>query len=194
MKLFIWVAHPRQSSLCGALADRYLRGAEAAGHSISKMDLSAMTFDPAAMKGYGRAPAPLEPDLIAWQDRIREADHLLIVHPYWWGAMPAQAKAVLDRALAPGFGFQYKGAGLAWDGLLKGRTADVIITSDTPPLFDRLAYNKPGRRVLTNQVLRFCGVKVRRVRQFGSVKMAKPRKIETWLAAAEKLGGSIERR
>ncbi|MAI44822.1 MAG: hypothetical protein CBC34_002735 [Hyphomicrobiaceae bacterium TMED74] len=36
---------------------------------------------------------------LAWQENIAWADHILIVHPYWWGAMPTKAKAVLDRAL-----------------------------------------------------------------------------------------------
>ena len=35
---------------------------------------------------------PLEPDLLEWQQGIAWADHLLIIHPYWWGAMPTRAK------------------------------------------------------------------------------------------------------
>ena len=47
--------------------------------------LAEMAFD-TSFDGYGEDALPLEPDLLAWQDGISWADHILIVHPYWWGA------------------------------------------------------------------------------------------------------------
>jgi len=102
--------------------------------------------------------------------------------------MPTKAKAVLDRALTSGFGYKYHGKGMAWDKLLSGKTADAVITSDTPTLIDTLIYRKPGRRVLKNQVLGFCGVKPRKIVQFGSVKMAGSEKIKRWIDRAETMG------
>ena len=131
-KVFVWVAHPRADSFCVALADAYQEGATGSGATIRRMDLNAMRFDP-HFEGYGPETPALEPDLLAWQENIAWADHLLIVHPYWWGAMPARAKAVLDRALTSGFGFRYHKGSVLWDKLLTGRTADAILTSDTPP-------------------------------------------------------------
>lgn len=151
------------------------------------MDLNAMDFD-MTVAGFEGGAAGLEPDLREWQANITWADHLLIVHPYWWGAMPTQAKAVLDRALAPGFGFKYHKRGVAWDKLLTGKTADAIITSDTPPLLDTWLYRKPARRVMKNQVLGFCGIKAKSIVQFGSVKLASPRKIQRWIGAARTMG------
>ncbi|MEQ8896574.1 MAG: NAD(P)H-dependent oxidoreductase [Roseovarius sp.] len=186
-KIFIWVAHPKAGSLCAALADAYQKGAEGQGAEIRRMDLCDMRFDP-AFEGYGDAVPELEADLLTWQEAVVWSDHLLIVHPYWWGAMPTQAKAVFDRALSPGFGFRYHRRGMGWDKLLKGRTADAVITSDTPPLLDTLIYRKPGRRVLKNQVLGFCGIRMRRLKQFGSVKLARPEKIARWLDRAREMG------
>ncbi|RED15132.1 NAD(P)H-dependent oxidoreductase [Parasphingopyxis lamellibrachiae] len=186
-KVFIWSAHPRAGSLSDALADAYAMGAEQGGAEVRQLNLSAMTFS-ADFPGYTDTRSPLEPDLKAWQDNIAWADHLLFVHPYWWGAMPGRAKAVLDRALLPGFGFKYHREGLGWDKLLKGKTADTIITSDTPPWYDTLRNRKPGRRVLKNQVLGFCGVKVRKIIQLGPVKTSKPTKIEGWIARAQRMG------
>ncbi|MFB9149718.1 NAD(P)H-dependent oxidoreductase [Roseovarius ramblicola] len=188
-KIFIWSAHPAASSLCSALADAYQAGAREGGAEIRRMDLHAMRFD-AYFEGYG-SPAPaLEPDLLAWQENIAWADHLLIVHPYWWGAMPARAKAVLDRALTSGFGFKYHKRGMGWDKLLTGRTADAILTSDTPTLIDTLLYLKPPRRVIRNQVLKFCGVKPRKVVQFGSVKLSDAAKRARWIERAREMGHS----
>ena len=188
-KIFIWVAHPKAKSLCSSLADAYQAGAKAQGAEVRRMDLSDMKFDP-HYEGFGvKAPA-LEPDLLNWQENVAWADHLLIVHPYWWGAMPTTAKAVLDRALTSGFAYKYHGRGMGWDKLLKGRTADAFITSDTPPLLDTLLYRKAGRRVLGKQVLDFCGIKPKKMLQFGSVKLASPEKINGWLGRAETLGRS----
>lgn len=186
-RVFIWVAHPKASSLCGGIADAYQAAAETAGAQVRRMDLSDMDFTP-AFDGYGPDAPALEPDLLDWQEAVGWADHLLIVHPYWWGAMPTGAKAVLDRALTPGFAYKYHARGVAWDKLLTGKTADAIITSDTPPLIDTLIYRKPARRVIKNQVLGFCGIKAKHVLQFGSVKTASPAKIDGWLTRAANLG------
>lgn len=186
-KIFIWVAHPKQGSLSAALADAYEEGAKDNAAQVRRMDLSDMEFDP-SFSGYGPEAGPLEADLLAWQENIAWADHILILHPYWWGAMPTRAKAVLDRALTPGFAFKYHARGVKWDRLLKGRTADAIITSDTPPLLDTLLYLKPARRVLKKQVLGFCGIKSRHIRQFGSVKLATPEKITSWISKARHMG------
>lgn len=188
-KIFIWVANPKPGSLCAGLADAYQSGAAAKGAEIRRMDLADMQFDP-HFEGYGPDAPELEPDLVAWQENVAWADHVLIVHPYWWGAMPTTAKAVLDRGLTSGFAYKYRRRGMKWDKLLSGRTADAFITSDTPPLLDTILYRSPGRRVLRNQVFKFCGIKPRKILQFGSVKLAAPEKINSWLNRAETLGRS----
>ncbi len=184
--VFIWLAHPRSGSLCESLADTYQAAAEAAGANVRRMNLSDMKFA-VDYDGFSDTRA-LEPDLLAWQEAIGWADHILIIHPYWWGAMPTRAKAVLDRALSSGFAYKYHRKGAAWDKLLAGKTADAIITSDTPPLIDTLIYRKPGRRVLRNQVLGFCGIKAKHILQFGSVKLASPKKIQTWINRTRRMG------
>jgi len=188
-KVFVWVAHPRADSFCVALADAYQEGATGSGATIRRMDLNAMRFDP-HFEGYGPETPALEPDLLAWQENIAWADHLLIVHPYWWGAMPARAKAVLDRALTSGFGFRYHKGSVLWDKLLTGRTADAILTSDSPPWYDTLVYRKPGRRVLRNQVLKFCGITPRKIVQFGTIKTASEAKRARWIERARDMGRS----
>jgi NAD(P)H dehydrogenase (quinone) len=186
-RIFIWVGHPKAGSLCEGIADAYQAGVEESGAKVRRMNLSDMSFDMDS-EGYGESAPALEPDLVAWQDAITWADHLFIVHPYWWGAMPTKAKAVLDRALTPGFGFKYHRKGVAWDKLLTGKSADAIITSDTPPLIDTLVYRKPARRVLKNQVLGFCGIEAKNIVQFGSVKLATPKKIQNWIGRAHQMG------
>ena len=189
-KVFIWVAHPRRTSLTTALADAYEKGVRGAGGEVRRIDLADMAFDPGFAGYTGRPDGEdgLEPSLRAWQEAIAWADHVTVLHPYWWGGMPAMAKAVIDKALLPGFGFRYRPNSVLWDKLLTGRTGHVIINSDTPPWYDTLIYRRPGRRVMTNQILGFCGIKVTAALQVGTVKTASKRKIARWLAKAEKLG------
>jgi len=184
-RIFIWVAHPKPGSLNAALAEAYAKGARTGGAEVRVQHLSDMTTE----TGYADG-ADVSPDVATWQDNIRWAQHMMIVHPYWWGAMPAQAKAVIDAGLQSGFAYKYKARGVAWDKLLQGRTGDAIITSDTPPWIDTLIYRSPGRRVMRNQVMKFVGVKPRRVVQLGSVKLATPPKIAGWLKQAQAMGAA----
>ncbi|MEL6451865.1 MAG: NAD(P)H-dependent oxidoreductase [Pseudomonadota bacterium] len=187
-RIFIWIAHPKTGSLNAALAARYAKGATAKGALVRTMSLADMDFDD-SFDGYDKT-RPLAPDLAKWQENVAWANHVMIVHPYWWGAMPSKAKAVLDMALLPGFAYKYHARGVAWDKLLTGRTGDAIITSDTPPWIDTLIYRSPGRRVMRNQVMKFCGVIPRKVVQLGSVKLASADKITRWLDRAERMGAA----
>ncbi|MEE2525524.1 NAD(P)H-dependent oxidoreductase [Hyphobacterium sp. HN65] len=190
-RVFIWVGHPNKKSLCSGLADAYQAGAESIGAEVIRMDLADMNLKPLEDDPSGADTGTLEPDIVQWRANLAWADHVLFIHPYWWAGMPAKAKAVLDRGLASGFAYKYRGRGASWDKLLAGRTADAFITSDTPPLIDRFIYGRPGRRVIKNQVLEFCGIKTRKVIQFGSVKLSSDEKKLGWIARAEQLGASL---
>ncbi len=187
-KIFIWVAHPKSGSLCEAIANAYQSGAKLEGAEVRRMNLSEMSFDMNGFTGYNDDMPELEADLQQWQDNVSWADHLFIVHPCWWGAMPAMAKMVFDRALTAGFAYKYHNKGVKWDKLLVGKTADAIITSDTPPIIDTLIYGKTGRKVLKNQVLGFCGIKVKKILQLGSIKLATSEKLNKWLYDIELMG------
>lgn len=186
-RVFIWVAHPGEGSFNHALADAYEQGARQAGAEVRRMELSEMAFT-TDFTGYADAPE-LEGDLLTWQENLRWADRVFIVHPLWWGAMPALAKTVLDRALTSGFAYKYrKGPGMKWDKLLEGKVGDAIITADTPAWIDTWLYLKPARRVLKNQVYDFVGIKPRKLKFFGSVKLSDEAKREVWLAQAFAMG------
>ncbi|WP_299733575.1 NAD(P)H-dependent oxidoreductase [uncultured Tateyamaria sp.] len=187
-RIFIWVAHPKPNSLNAALAARYAKGAEAKGAEVRVMALADMQVDP-DFEGYD-SKRELTPDLATWQDNIRWADHVVIVHPCWWGAMPSKAKAVLDAGLLSGFAYKYHARGMGWEKLLEGRTGDAIITSDTPVWIDTVIYRSTVRRVMRNQVMKFTGIKPRKVVQMGSVKLAPPAKIDSWLNRAESMGAA----
>lgn len=186
-RIFIWVGHPRENSLSHGMADAYQRGAEAEGAEIRRMQLHEMDFDPDLTFGYQQRKT-LEPCLEAWQEHVTWASHVCWAYPYWWGSMPAKMKGVIDRAFLPGFAMRYHETGPWWDKLLKGRSADVLITADSPAWFDRLAYGRPGKNQVENLVLKYAGIKPVHTLQVGTVKTARPGKVEQWLKQAEARG------
>ena len=90
----IWLAHPKSGSFCEGLAESYKAGAKSAGAEVKMIRLAEMDFDANAFAGYGDERPELEPDLVAWQETISWADHIVVVHPYWWAGMPGRAKAL----------------------------------------------------------------------------------------------------
>lgn len=192
--LLIWVAHPKPNSYCRALAEAYQTGAEAAGLTVRTLHLSDMAFNADSLPAKNQAHADLEEDLVHFQRSIIWADHILIVHPCWWGGIPARTKAALDLSLLSGFAYAFHGKGMGWDKLLEGRSADVIMTADTPKWIDTLIYRASARRIWKKQILGFCGIKTRHVKHFGSVQAATDGKRAQWIKQAAHMGYSLTHR
>ncbi|MFH2114480.1 MAG: NAD(P)H-dependent oxidoreductase [Spirochaetota bacterium] len=184
--ILIILGHPGAESLCHTLAEDYRRGAEAGGARVEVLDLGSLRFDPDLAGGL-HDPSPLEPDLVGAQVAIARADHLVFIHPNWWGTYPARLKAFVDRTFLPGFAFQYQKGSPFPAKLLTGKTARLVVTMDGPGWWYRWAMGAGGDRALTKSVLRFCGVRTlgayhadKLRSQFGTP-VAKHRKaVEAW--------------
>ncbi|SFU93601.1 NAD(P)H-dependent oxidoreductase [Halomonas korlensis] len=192
MNVLVILGHPRADSLCGALADAFCDGVRAAGVALRRLNLSELDFDPHVHMISPNDQA-LEADLEQARELIRWADHLVFVYPTWWGTTPALLKGFLDRMMSPGFAFRTCEGGIGYEGLLKGRSAQLITTMDTPPLIHRLLYREPGRNAMGRATLGFCGIRPVRAVAFGSVKDASGVQREAWLARANRLGRQLAR-
>ncbi|WP_257303280.1 NAD(P)H-dependent oxidoreductase [Geothrix campi] len=185
-KILVILGHPRQESFCQALAEAYLEGAEGAGLQVRRLALADLTFDPNVAMPSPR-DQPLEEDLVRAQELILWADHLVFAYPAWWGTMPALLKGFLDRVLTPGFAFE---AGQedpsTWTKLLKGRSAHLLVTMDTPPWVYRLVYRQPGHQAMRRATLGFCGVAPTFISTFGPVRPSSPEQRARWLDQARK--------
>lgn len=188
-RILVILGHPAQDSLCGALAQAYVKGAEAAGHVVRSLALGSLRFDPILHEGYN-CIQPLEPDLLAAQEAITWAQHLVFVYPIWWGSIPALLKGFFDRVLLPGFAFRFRKDSLMADGLLVGRSAHLLVTLDTPPWYYRWVYRMPGHQQMRRTILGFCGIRPVTVTNFGPVKTASPKTRERWLARAFACGAN----
>ena len=128
--VLVILGHPDAETFTGSVADHYQAGAESGGHMVERINLGELQFDPILHKGY-KEIQQLEPDLLAVQEKIAWADHLVIVYPNWWVTMPALLKSFFDRIWLPGFVFNFNEDTKKVEQHLKGKTARVIVTSGT---------------------------------------------------------------
>ena len=180
-RILVILGHPSNHSFCAALAGAYLDTARAAGHEVRELRLGQLDFDPILREGY-RQVQPLEADLVAAQEAISWAQHLVFAYPIWWGGAPALLKGFVDRVFLPGYAFKYRPGKAFPAQLLTGRTAQLLVTMDTPPWYFRWVYRMPGIHQLRKTTLEFCGVKPVRVTTFGPILHSTDAQRTRWLA------------
>jgi putative NADPH-quinone reductase len=86
-KVLIIQGHPDAESFCFELGAVYKRAASI-NAEVKEIIIRELDFSPNLQFGYRKRTA-LEPCLIEAQEKIRWADHIVIVHPVWWGSVPA---------------------------------------------------------------------------------------------------------
>ncbi|MEA9356911.1 NAD(P)H-dependent oxidoreductase [Bacteriovorax sp. PP10] len=177
MRTLIILGHPDKKSLCAAIADNYEKGAMEKGGEVERINLSELSFNPNLKQGY-RVVQNLEPDLLEAQRLIKWANHLVIVYPVWWGSTPAILKGFLDRTFLPGFAFKKREHSTGWDKLLSGKSARLIVTSNSPSWWLYLNYFHPGVNMMKKAVLEFCGVSPVNVTSFDSLQDVSEKRVE----------------
>ena len=184
--ILILLGHPSSDSFCAALAEAYAATARNEGHTVRELRLGQLDFDPVLHQGY-RQLQPLEADLLAAQQAISWAEHLVFACPIWWGGVPALLKGFIDRTFLPGYAFQYRPGKAFPAQLLSGRTAQLLVTMDTPPWYFRWVYRMPGIHQLRTTTLEFCGIRPVKVASFGPIPNSTDAQRARWLAQARAL-------
>jgi NAD(P)H dehydrogenase (quinone) len=159
MRIFVFLGNQDTETLSGELANVYEAEARKAGHEVRRLNIADLHFDPILHKGY-KVIQELEPDLKSVQENISWAEHVVIIHPNWWGGMPALMKGLFDRTFMPHFAFHMHRDKFGWDKLLKGRTARVIILTGNPPFLDWLAFGDFSASI-RRSLLEFAGIKTK---------------------------------
>lgn len=186
-KIFILVAHSDNESFAAKAAESYAEGARAAGHEVRVTRLADMKFDPILHKGY-KVIQPYEPDLVKFQEDVKWCEHYVTFFPIWWSDVPALLKGLVDRAWMPGFAFNMrKGLIPGWYRRLKGRSARVVVTSDSHPILLWILFGGNINSYVRG-VLRFSGFAPVRKTWFSGINQASPEKIQKLLLKVNKLG------
>lgn len=185
-KIVVINGHPDPSGdrFCGALTAAYLRGANAAGHHFRRIDVGALDMAPvrsaSAFAGEPDVAVKTAQEAIAW------ADHVVIIYPLWQGGPPASLKAFLEQVFRYGFAVSAPGSKPS-KGLLRGRSARVIVTMGMPALVFRLVFDGAGLRSLVRGLLWISGVSPIRAAVLGDVEGGAARRAR-WLRKVEALG------
>ncbi len=182
-RTLVVLGHPSANSFCSALANAYLESSLQAGHEVRLLRLGEQSFNPVLHDGH-HPTQPLEPDLLRAQAEIAWAQRLVFIYPIWWGGVPALLKGFLDRVLLPGFAFKYRQDSPFPEQLLKGRSAELLVTLDTPPWYYRWVYRMPGVHQMRKTTLEFCGIKPVKTITFGPLIKSRPEQRRRWLEQA----------
>lgn len=182
--------HPNPNSYCSALSKAYAKGVNN-NANLKEIELSSLQFDPVLKWGYSQR-MELEPDLKASWEKIKWADHIIIVTPIWWGGIPALLKGFFDRLLLPGMAFKYRENSPWWDKLLVGKTAHMIVTMDTPVWYYKLFYSNAGIKQVKNNILSFCGIKTKAITYIAPIRNSTEEFRKKWLSKVERLGSELK--
>lgn len=149
--------HPDKQSYNYALSKAYKEGLNKTKITISEINISDLNFNPNLEYGY-RKRTELESDLKEAINKIKKANHIVWFFPVWWAGLPALIKGFIDRTFLPGIMFEFEEGKEMPLGLLKGKSASVYITSDTPEQYDIEVMKQPVLHQFKTGVLEYCGV------------------------------------
>lgn len=186
-KIAIINGHPNKDSFNFGVTEAYRLGASEAGAEVREIVIRDLNFNPNLQFGYQKR-MELEPDLLKAWEIIQWADHLVWVHPVWWGGFPALMKGFIDRLFLPGMAYKYRENSVWWDKLLKGKTAHIITTLDQPGWYYRLFFGRPSVNQLRKSILEYCGVKPVKVTYVGIIRNSKDEQRTQWLRKVKELG------
>lgn len=195
-RILVVIGTPVAGSLNHALADSYVEAARTGGAEVRVVDLAndAVPGHPSHRDELRMprtdADLPLTPEVAAYVADVEWADHVVFFFPEWWGSYPAALKTWIDRVFLSGFAFRYRPTGRLWDKLLTGRSARIVMTMDSPRLWNAWVYRNAPIRSLRNATLEYCGIRVRGVTRLSEVRHRADADRTRWIAGMASFGAT----
>lgn len=197
MKVVIVFNHPYEGSFCNAILQAVTNGLNKGSHQIDLIHLDKDKFNPVMtagdLKGF-RDKKPIDPKVIEYSDKIKNADHLVFIFPIWWELMPAMTKGFVDKVIFPGVAYDYTNKENTrmkplWDNL-KGVT--MITTMNTPNWLYWLLFGNAIKKAMILETFWKIGFKNRKWISFNQVKMVTQEKRQQWLSQIEHKFSSLK--
>lgn len=185
--LLIINCHPDKQSYNYALSKAFESGLDKASWEIETLNLTDLTFNPILQHGY-RKRTELEPDLLMALEKIKKADHLVWFFPMWWYGIPALLKGFIDRTFLPGIAFEYVEGKPLPKKLFTNKTAQLVITADTPRWYDYLLMGSPAIKQFKKGTLQFCGINPVKVTYIATIRNSTESFRLAWLKKMVDLG------
>ncbi len=185
---------PNSASYCAAILASIRKGAEAGGHTLDVIHLDEDGFDPVmrseelrafalARSDPAGARALLDPQVLAYRERLLAAEHVVFVFPIWWELMPALMKGFIDKVIFPGVAYGY--GGKSRSGMvsqldnLRGMT--VITTMNTPAWAYRFIFGNAIQKALLRGTFWKIGIRKSTWISLTKVKTRSPQERAGWL-------------
>ncbi|GEN35594.1 NAD(P)H-dependent oxidoreductase [Aneurinibacillus danicus] len=180
MKILVILAHPKQGSFNHAIAKTVLYTLKELNHEVIYHDLYQEKFDPLLPPEEIDSDGEVDPIIQKHCAELTEADGIIIIHPNWWGQPPAMMKGWMDRVLRVGIAYKFTVEGQPI-GLLKGKTALVFNTSNTPEEIEVNIYGDPLGWLWGKCTFEFCGVETFHRKMYKEVIVSTPEQRREWL-------------
>jgi NAD(P)H dehydrogenase (quinone) len=191
MKAVIVFNHPYEGSFCNAILNAVSKGLKGANYEIDLIHLDKENFNPAMtandLKAF-RDKKPVDPKVIEYDSRIKNADHLIFIFPIWWELMPALMKGFVDKVIFPGVAYDYTNSSNTlmkplWTNL---KSVTMITTMNTPNWLYWSLFGNAIKKAMMLGTFWKMGYKNRKWISFHQVKFVSREKRENWLAGLEK--------
>lgn len=189
-RVLIINGHPDKESFNYALSEAYNAGARSTNAIIEQINIADLDFDPNLKFGY-RQRMEQEPDLVDSMEKSKKADHIVWIFPIWWYGYPALMKGFIDRAFLPGIAFEYVDGKPFPKKLLKGKTARIIVTADTPLWYNKLFMKNPAVNQVKKGTLQFCGINPVKVTYLATINSSNEARRKKWLKKVYTLGTKL---
>ncbi|EKT4520741.1 NAD(P)H-dependent oxidoreductase [Flavobacterium psychrophilum] len=191
MKVVIVFNHPYEGSFCNAILQSVTNGLAKGNHQIELIHLDKDNFNPVMTAGDLKAfrdKKPIDPKVIEYSNKIKNADHLVFIFPIWWELMPALTKGFIDKVIFPGVAYDYTNTSNTrmkplWNNL-KGVT--MITTMNTPKWLYWLLFGNAIKKAMIMGTFWKIGFKNRNWISFNQVKAVTQEKRNRWLIELEK--------
>lgn len=189
MRTVIVFNHPNEGSYCNAILQSVTKGLQKANREIDVMHLDNDGFNPAMSKADLKAfvdHQPIDPQVIDYNERLKEANHLIFIFPIWWDIMPATTKGFIDRVLFPGVVYNHHPRGFGLIPLLTNlKSITIITTMNKPGIMYSLLIGNLIRKVMIRSVFNTMGYKNLHWISFTSVKQVSQERRVKWLSNLE---------
>jgi putative NADPH-quinone reductase len=171
-KITIVEGHPDPSEhrLNHALADAYAKAALGGGNEVRRIEIAELDFPVLRSAQDFQSGPPPEPIRAAQRD-IAWADHIAFFYPLWIGDVPALFKAFIEQTFRPGFAMSTAAKGGLPRGLLRGKSARLVVTMGMPAPAYRVIFGAHTLRSLV-MGLKMCGISPVRDTLIGGVENA----------------------
>lgn len=178
-------AQPETSSLTHTLAETAKTELSSAGYRVLESDLYRMNWKAVydaqdfperadssrlsfiAESAAAYAKGTQTPDVVAEQEKLKQADAVVILFPLWWFSFPAILKGWVDRVFAFGLAYGYKGQGNRYrygEGGFAGKRALLcVVTGGSEVDYGARGVNGPLAQLLfpiTHGTLFYTGMEV----------------------------------